>query len=125
MSDKAIKVKYDVLGGKTCKDRVLDLLIDFFGEFFDLVVWTADQRDDIVEDRVKLSALEHLLAIAFRDIENGIAGGDGDLRVLIDLQALRDRCDHLVEELDDSFVQLVIVLSELLVDGHAHKRQAE
>jgi len=76
LTNKPIKVKYDIFGGKACEDCVFYLLIDFFCEFFDLVIWTANESDNIIEDCIKLAALKHFLAIALRDIKNGIASCD-------------------------------------------------
>ena len=70
----------------------------------------ADQRDDVVKNGVELATLQDFLPVALRDVEDGIACCHGHLWVLIDLQALGDWCDHLVEELHNRLMQLVVIL---------------
>ena len=57
-----------------------------------------------------MATLEHLLSVALSYVEDGIAASHKHFGVLINLQALRDRLDHVVKELDNSLVKLVLVV---------------
>ena len=104
LADEAIKVKHHVLGREAGEDGVLDLLVDLFGELLDLVVRASDQSDDVIEDSVELTALKDFFAVALGYIENGVARGYRDLWVLVNLQTLSDRRDHVFEELANGFL---------------------
>lgn len=125
MPDEAVQVEYDILRRKTSKDCVLDLLIDFLRELLHFIVRAPDQCDYIVENRVELAALEDFLTVALCNVEDGVTGSDRYFGVLVYLQALRDRRNDVVEELDHDLAKLVIVLFELLVDGQSDKGEPE
>ena len=105
LADEAIKVKDHVLGRQAREHCILDLLVDLLGELLDFVIRASNQSDDVVEDRVELSALEDVRAVALGYIEYGVTCGDGDLWVLVNLQALCDWSNHVFEELGNGLLQ--------------------
>ena len=104
LPNETIEIEYNVLRRKTCEDCVLDLLVNFLREFLYFVIGTANQCDNVVENGIELSALEYLLSVALRDVEDGVAGRHRHLRVLVNLKALRDWRNHLIQELRDGLV---------------------
>ena len=107
---------WDLLCGEAGEDGVLDLLVHLLCELLHFIklpiIWTAaaDQRDNVVENGIELSILQHLFSVALGDVEDGVAGSDLHFRILVWLQTVHDGQDHGVEELNYGLVQHLVVL---------------
>ena len=78
-----------------------------------------DQSDDVVENRVELATLQDFLSVALGDVEDGVAGGNLDLGVLVD-EAVRDRSNHIIQKLGHCLPQLVLVALANNTSEHYH-----